>query len=378
MPIEEQVKEQFQFAPENANLEVEGQSQENLYEGNRTLSVIMRCHKKERLRFLEEALFSLAIQYWQDIEVIILLQNGSAEFRRSVLQMISNQPWDGTPQYQVIVVEVPAGTDGRSTLLNHGIERAAGRYLAFLDDDDIVYQHCYTTLIEQLSNSSATVAVGGCRTARVIKESDHWFVKIKEAPFVWGRTRYDLFRDNFIPIHSYVIDRDRVNSSEVYFDDDFPPLEDYDFLLRLSAKYEFDFSKLNIFVCEYRIHDANSIPYTADAPTEAFIKHAHARNLIDERKKRLLCTVSLTDLIELQETLIEQETQQITTAQSQSTDGINQLIEIDESRVFKKFLDSFGDKVYTFFGNYPSLERRLSSVAHYGWRAHKKRKATRS
>ncbi len=372
--IEEQVSGRFEVAVENQQ-ELDAELiQEDLYEENKTLSVVIRCHKKERLKFLEEALFSLAIQYWENIEVIIVLQNGSEEFRQSVSEMAANQPWPGNPQFKVLTVKIPAGMDGRSTLLNHGMKNADGRYLAFLDDDDIVYQHGYATLIEQLIDSSAAVAVGGCRTARVTKESNHWFIETKETPFIWGRTRYDLFRDNFIPIHSYVIDRARIDSSELYFDDEFPPLEDYDFLLRLSAKHEFDFSKLNVFVCEYRIHDSNSIPYTAGAPTEAFTKHAHARELIDERKKGLLCTVPLTELVELQEMLIKQEQQQLTTTQSHLVVGNDQVVETDESKVFKKLLDSVGDKVYTFFERYPRVERHFSNVAHYAWRVRKKRK----
>jgi glycosyltransferase involved in cell wall biosynthesis len=337
----------------------------------------MRCHKEERLPFLEEALFSLAIQYWQDIEVVIVLQNGTQEFRRSVFKIINKQPWQGNPQFQVLTVEIPIGIDGRSTLLNHGMQRAIGRYLAFLDDDDVVYQHGYSTLIEQLSDSQATVAVGGCRTARTVKESDYWYIQTKETPFIWGRTRYDLFRDNFIPIHSYVVDRARIDSSELYFDDEFPPLEDYDFLLRLSAQHEFDFSKINVFVCEYRIHDANSIPYTTAAPTEAYTKHAHARELIEQRKNNLLCTVPLKDLTGMQETLIRQEPQQLVTTQSHLTAGIDELTENEESRVFKKFLDSVGDKVYTFFERHPRIERKLSDITHYGWRTYNKRKTMR-
>ena len=370
--IEEKVSERLHAALENeADLETEV-NQEDLFEGNTTLSVIIRCHKKERLQFLEEALFSLAIQYWENIEIVIVLQNGTEEFRQSVAGMVANQPWHGNPQFQVLTIKIPAGMDGRSTLLNQGMKSANGRYLAFLDDDDIVYQHGYASLIEQLINSHAAVAVGGCRTAKVIKESNCWFIETKETPFIWGRTRYDLFRDNFIPIHSYVIDRARINSSELYFDDEFPPLEDYDFLLRLSAKHDFDFSKLNVFVCEYRIHNTNSIPYTSDAPTESFTKHAQARELIDERKKSLLCSVPLTELVELQEMLLKQEQQQLTTIQS--TVGIDQAGEIAESKVFKRVLDSAGDQVYAFFEGYPRLERHLSNIAHYVWRAYKKRK----
>ena len=346
-------------------------SQENLYTGNKTLSTIMRFHKKERLPFLEEALFSLAIQYWYDQEVIVVLQNGTEELRHVVLEMINHQPWQGTPSFQVLIVEIPAGMDGRSTLLNRGIEHATGRYLAFLDDDDVIYQHGYTTLINQLIDGTGVVAVGGCRTAKVQNESGHWYVQTKETPFAWGRTRYDLFRDNFIPIHSYVIDRARVNASDLYFDDAFPPLEDYDFLLRLSAKYDFDFSQIDIPVCEYRIHGSNSIPYSADAPPEAFAFHTRAQELIKERKKSIICTVPLNDLIELQEALIKYEPAQ-PAAQVQSS------VEPQDAQLFQKFLNTVGHNIYAFFRRHPRVEKRLSNITHSGWRAFKKIRSPRS
>jgi glycosyltransferase involved in cell wall biosynthesis len=348
-----------------------GTSRADLYTGNKTISTIMRFHKKERLPFLEEALFSLAIQYWHDQEVIVVLQNGTDELKRAVLEMIDHQPWQGSPSFQVLIVEIPAGMDGRSTLLNRGIAHATGRYLAFLDDDDVVYQHGYTTLINQLVEGEAAVAVGGCRTAKVNNESGHWYVQTKETPFSWGRTRYDLFRDNFIPIHSYVIDRARVDAADLYFDDAFPPLEDYDFLLRLSANHEFDFSQLDIPVCEYRIHGSNSIPYSPDAPPEAFAFQLRAQELIKERKKSLICAVPLNDLVELQEALIKHEPPAQPEPQSQSG-------EPQESQLFQKFLDTVGNNIYAFFRRHPRVEKRLSNITHSGWRAYKRIRSPRS
>lgn len=347
-----------------------GKGRENLYAGNKTLSTIMRFHKKERLPFLEEALFSLAIQYWHDHEVIVVLQNGTDELKRAVFEMIDHQPWQGSPSFQVLIVEVPAGMDGRSTLLNRGIAHATGRYLAFLDDDDVIYQHGYTTLINQLLAGEAAVAVGGCRTAKVQNESGHWYVQTKETPFAWGRTRYDLFRDNFIPIHSYVIDRARVDASDLYFDDAFPPLEDYDFLLRLSAKYGFDFSQLDIPVCEYRIHGSNSLPYSPDAPPEAFAFQQRAQQLIKERKESIICTVPLSDLVELQEALIKREPTQ-PAAQVKSD-------EPQEAQLFQKFLDTVGHNIYAFFRRHPRVEKSLSNITHTGWRAYRKIRSPRS
>jgi len=336
---------------------------------NKTLSVIIRCHKQERLPFLEEAVFSLAIQEWTDLEVVVVIQNGTNDFVQDVREIILHQPWQKEPKIEIHTIEFQPGIDGRSTLLNYGITHSTGRYLAFLDDDDVVYQHGYTTLIRKLmEGTGAAIAVGGCRVAKTAQKSNHWYISTKETPFTKGRNRYDLFRDNFIPIHSYVIDREVVSASDLYFDDKMPPLEDYDFLLRIGSKYEFDFSKLDTFVCEYRIHNSNSLPYTIEATQEQIAKHQRAFQLIEEKKKNLLCLIPLQDLIEIR----QQETQPETIMEE------SQIPSSENPQIVRKVLVLLGDNFYQFFKGYPRVEKRLSKIVHYGWNIYQQKKTSAS
>lgn len=292
---------------------------------------------------------------------MVVIQNGNNNFIRDIQEIINHQPWQKEPRIKIHTIEFQPGVDGRSTLLNYGITHSTGRYLAFLDDDDVVYQHGYTTLIRELmENKGAAVAVGGCRVAKASQKSNHWYISSKETPFTGGRNCYDLYRDNFIPIHSYVIDREAVKTSDLYFDDEMPPLEDYDFLLRLSSKYKFDFSQLDVFVCEYRIHNSNSIPYTADATQEQIAKHQRAYQLIEERKKNLLCLVPLQDLI-----IIHQKETQI--EEFQAPLSVN-------PQIVQKVLASLGDKLYLFFKAYPRTEKQLSKIVHYLWNIYQRKK----
>jgi glycosyltransferase involved in cell wall biosynthesis len=339
---------------------------------NKRLSTIIRFHKRERLPLLEEALFSLAIQFWQDHETVIVIQNGTDEIRREIIEIIDRQPWKESARCQTLMIEIPEGMDGRSTLLNRGIEQATGRFLAFLDDDDLTYQHGYTTLIKQLEEGGSAVALGGCRMAKTQYLSNHWYIRTKESPFAWGRTRLDLLRDNFVPIHSYVIDRFRVDPADLYFDDELPPLEDYEFLLRMCARYEFDFSKLSVPVCEYRIHSLNSIPYDSHAPVESHTFHRRAQQLIQERKQKILCTIPISELVELDSSLTTSR-QQITTLQQQIEALQEQLARYEQEKLHEqgRFLNTLTRKIYNFFGRFPGLEKRLSRLTHSGWKKYK-------
>lgn len=266
---------------------------------NDTLSVIIRFHDPNRLALFEDAVFSLAIQFWRDIEVVVVVQNGVEALEEKLAEIIKAQPWIDLPQFQVFSVQFPDGFDGRSDLLNNGIAKAKGRYLAFLDDDDFVYQHGYTRLIETLKKEQAVVlAAGGCRVAKNRLSNGHWYIYGKDSPFRWGKNRSDLLFANFIPIHSYVIDRFRLAPEDIWFDVQSPPLEDYDFLLRLAVKYDFDFSNLDNPVCEYRYHDANSLNDQYGTPIQS-PKIQRASERIEARKDSLKVTLSVRELLQI-------------------------------------------------------------------------------
>lgn len=45
-----------------------------------------------------------------------------------------------------------------------------------------------------------------------------------------------LLRQNFCPIHSFVLDRSKVDPEDLYFDQTMWRDEDYDFLIRICAR----------------------------------------------------------------------------------------------------------------------------------------------
>lgn len=300
---------------------------------NNIISVIMRFHDPARLALIDEALFSVAVQTWPHTEVVIVIQNGTPDLAARLTKLIELMPWLDAPRFQVITVPIPPGVDGRSTLLNRGVAHASGRYLAFLDDDDYVYQHAYQRLIESLQQSGAALAAGGCRVARTNKGKDHRYTFRKSAPFKWGQTREDLFIDNFLPIHSYVIDRARVRAEDLHFDDQLSLLEDYEFLLRLAVKYPFDLSQLGSPVCEYRYHEENSLQHDQQGeplPTPVLLQ---ARLELEARKDQLTITLPIKELTRLRQ-------------QAVPTSPLNEELLIELLTKQQRSLNKLVDKVY--------------------------------
>lgn len=268
-----------------------------------TLSTIIRFHTRERLQLLEEAIASLAAQEWRELEAVVVLQNPDEALPREVEQVIRRKPWSSAPQFQIVAVKVPAGVDGRAELLNRGLARAAGRFIAFLDDDDLVYPNGYATLIRQLLRGGRAVAVGGYRKAYLRREAGRWHVSGRKEAAVGEPSRLTLFRYSYIPIHSYVIDRSRLGGLELYFDAGVVPAEDYDFLLRLFAASVPDFSCFHTPVCEYRIHELNSIGASLDRPDEQPPALRRALALVDEKKQTLPSVVTVAELAAMAEEL---------------------------------------------------------------------------
>jgi glycosyltransferase involved in cell wall biosynthesis len=218
------------------------------------LSVIIRFHDETTLAMLEQALFSLAVQSYTEIQIVLMVQNGSDALFVRLHELLAVQPFIAPMPHRIIKVEVAAGQDGRSVLLNRGMEAAEGRFLAFLDYDDVMYQHAYSLMIAQLQQSGAAVVVAGCRKAHQNAVlGGGYYIRRKEPYLDRMRTKFDLFAENFIPFHSFVIDRDAVELGDLHFNETLFCYEDYVFLLTLASRYRFDFALLDQPVAEYRI-----------------------------------------------------------------------------------------------------------------------------
>lgn len=277
------------------------------------LSVIVRFHEGASLEMLDLALFSLAGSQYEDLEVIIVGQNLTPETTAKISESVSLQPWSNKTKTRLEVVQI-GNRDGRSELINIGIGLSTGRYIAFLDYDDVVYQRGYSTLIDKLKNSTAAIAVGGCRRAGVESAQNIYSITFKDKPYVWGGVSDDLFQDNFVPIHSYVIDRTRCNSKFLNFDVNLSRLEDYAFLIKIAANHEINFDLINFSVCEYRIRQdgTNSVMDGGDendlVKKEAWIKSGMQ---IDQLKSSLYVVHSVKEIGDLRKELHKERTLRI-------------------------------------------------------------------
>ncbi len=151
--------------------------------------------------------------------------------------------------------------DARSALLNLGLCAAQGRYSAFLDYDDVLYPEAYEVLV-RLEESGAAIAFATVRVVRIERLSSFLLCCTKNYTIIQWVKPAHLFRNNFCPVHSYVIDRMRVPKDILSFDTSLAMEDYYDLLLRICAVLQSDFSLVRTEIGDYfyKTDCSNTVP----------------------------------------------------------------------------------------------------------------------
>ncbi|MCY0388759.1 glycosyltransferase family 2 protein [Robbsia sp. Bb-Pol-6] len=196
------------------------------------ISVVIRT-MPGREAHLEKCLFILQGQTYSAIEVVVVVQRLRQNDGIASIERIVDR--ERHAFHDMRLFEHVCAADARSKSLNIGKRHASGRYLAFLDDDDKLYPEHYDKLISALRESDRAWAY-----ADTIRALHNKWGQVIERSRPWQRDRYsylDHLRNNFIPIHSFIIDRTRVSHlGDV--NEALSMNEDYEFLLRLAFGHE--------------------------------------------------------------------------------------------------------------------------------------------
>lgn len=190
-----------------------------------TISVIIPAYNSERT--IQETVESVQNQTLSDIEIIII-NDGSTDQTWNLIQRLDD------PRIRAFSYE----NGGVAVARNRGIAHSAGELLAFLDSDDLWTSDKLESQLEALNTHPDTsVAYSWTSYFHDQKGTIHPGHPV----YFEGDVYADLLKWNFLASGSNPLISRKAIEEIGGFDPVFPPCEDWDFYLRLSAKYKFIF-----------------------------------------------------------------------------------------------------------------------------------------
>jgi GT2 family glycosyltransferase len=195
---------------------------------NPLVTVIVRT--KNRPSLLTRALLSIHAQAYRPIEVV-LVNDGGCDLDLSGIKECLG---DITLNYIC-----SKKNRGRALAGNIGIRNVNGKYLGFLDDDDQLYTHHISTLVDYMKKSKSIIAYTGCEVFEYEKNGQDGIFNVKEK-YLFCQDDYSyerLLTANYIPLMCLMFDS-KIRH-DICFDSRFDLFEDWDLLIRLAGRYLF-------------------------------------------------------------------------------------------------------------------------------------------
>lgn len=252
---------------------------------------IVRFHDVTRLSELERCVFSLVGQKHRPLHIIIVVQRFTdvqISDTREALTDILRLP--NPPTVTLLNWESDCPSDARTELLNMGLQAATGQYVSFLDYDDVLYPEAYAILVERLRTTGKAIAFAKVRVVNADVFPEFIYVAQNGKAHFSGENLKDLFRANFCPIHSYLIDRSIVSADILSFDTRITWEEDYDFLLKICAAYPSSFEDVKTTIGDYYYKNdgSNSVTLNGMLSKENSHEYERVRTFIEVRRRTTL------------------------------------------------------------------------------------------
>jgi len=206
------------------------------------ISVIMgTCNRTEEIR---ESIRSVLDQTYPNFELLVVNDGGPEEVEAVVRSFHS-------PNIRYARMRE---NRGHASVLNEGVRRVAGSYIAYLDDDDVYYPHHLESLHKAIVSSGKKFVYSNTKFVQgELKEGK--FIETK-LMYRWNEEhdRDKLIRNNYIANLGVIHERS-VFTRVGLFSEDLNMVMDWDFWLRASLAYPFH--HLDRTTAEYRFTGRN-------------------------------------------------------------------------------------------------------------------------
>lgn len=213
----------YENAPEKEDSSKEGHETDT---GSPFISIILPTYNRPAM--LKEALQSVFSQTWQNFEVIVINDGGED----------ISEITDSFPQKEKIRLIQFSQNRGISAARNQGLKTAKGKYIAYLDDDDIYYPDHLETLLHFLEKGEYRFAYTDSHEILKTPEKGHYVTVKQKAAQSKDFDLHSLLLHNYIPTLNIMHCRDILEKSEM-FDEKLNTHEDWDLWIRMALHYDF-------------------------------------------------------------------------------------------------------------------------------------------
>ena len=198
------------------------------------VSIIIPVYNGER--YVSEAIDSVLNQSYKDFEIIVI-DDDSKDNTSNILRTYGKKiRWKSQEN------------KGQASALNEGIKMAKGRYIAYLDADDVCLPERFENQVKYLDEHSNVGLVYSDRYQIDENGKIQWIIKSQP------HDNFILLQKNYIPRSAVMHKRECLDEVGL-FDESITGDDDWDMWIRISEKFEMGY--MDKPLVKYRVHGEN-------------------------------------------------------------------------------------------------------------------------
>lgn len=267
------------------------------------VSALVRYHSEGSSAELQNAVYSLLAHTRTGVEAVLLAQDLQPEQLARLDEWVRSLSLTGSP-HRIrfrLFSSTAEQRDMRCEMLNCGVAEASHPYVSFLDYDDTLFPGALTHLSQRLNSTGAKATFG--RVYHADLDDETGLVQERRINHGYGSTYDDFIRDNCAPIHSFMLDRRRLDLDAIRYFPDMKFMEDYYFLLQVLDKEHTDWASLvhPVMLGDYNFRVSgrhHTLVFRTESDRKKILENPHYQ-LCNHRINELRCQIAKDKLIRL-------------------------------------------------------------------------------
>jgi glycosyltransferase involved in cell wall biosynthesis len=221
------------------------------------VSVIMPCHNSER--YIAFAIDSILTQTFIDFELIVIDDASSDRTCERVLNIKDRR-----------IVYIRSDVKiGSFAARNIGMRRAQGKYICFMDSDDISFPDRLLMQYNYLEKHKS-IGLVGCQAIDINESGELIDKTYNQQPFQGYKIKVLLLVRNFFINSTLFFRKTHIHKHNLFYIESFGHAADYDFLIR--ATRHFAVANMSESLVKYRSH-----------PTQTSLINFHQKKILNDQ-----------------------------------------------------------------------------------------------